>query len=190
MEYVPQHISKFPNIKVIMLPNSTLLNMPEELKVMKKLSYLAFRYQDSVIFSTELRQIKGASFTIVSQSVIHTGLCALPSLERIQLEGVKLDILDCFLNPLGLRELYIYHSTISDTSIKLDDMTSLEKVEIEGSNINAIISELLSLPSLSSLTLVDCEIDETLVRKLDKENKIGVDTLRIQQKGFTWESHH
>lgn len=189
MEYVPQQISKFPNIKVIMLPNATLLNIPEELKDMKELSYLAFRYQDSVIFPTELRQIKGASFTIVSQSVIYTSLCALPSLERIQIEGIKLDISACFLNPSGLKELYISHSTISDISIKLDDMNSLKKVEIEESNINAIISELLSLPSLSSLTVIDCDVDEALVRKLDKENKIGVDTLRIRQKGFTWESH-
>lgn len=189
MEYIPQHVSEFPNIKVIILPNAALLNIPEALKDMKELSYLAFRYQDSVIFPTALRQVKGASFTIVSPSTLNNSLCALPSLERIQIEGIKLNISACFLNPSGLKEMYIAHSIISDISIKLDDMNSLRKIEIEASNINAIISDLLSLHSLSSLTLIDCEVDETLVRKFDMENKIGVDTLRIRQKGFSWESH-
>lgn len=187
MGYVPEGISKFPNIRSIMLPNTAILKIPEELRYMEKLNYLGFRYQDSVIFSKELRQVKGASFLIVSQSLISNSLCALPSLERVVIEGVKLDISTCFLNPLSLRELYIYNSTISGISIKPEEMNSLEKVQIQGSKIDKIIFEKLLLLSVSSLTLIDCNIDEALVRELDKEHKIGADVLRIQQKGFSWE---
>lgn len=189
MEYIPQNISNFPNLKMIKLPNAAVLKLPTELTAMKSLAALEFRYLDSVIFPVKLHQIKEATFTITSQTVLYTSLCALPSLERIEIIGIKFSISECFMSLPYLEEIYLFNTTILDMPHDLDGLGQLRKIEIRESDISAILPDLLTHSSITSLTLIDCSIDESFVNRLHRDNLISVDTLRIEQGEFNWESY-
>jgi hypothetical protein len=185
---IPRSISKFPNLKVIRLPTGTILKLSQEIGDMQQLRYLDFRHVDSVVFSKKLLQITGAYFTLTSQSVVSEGLRALPSLEHLEIEGMKYNTADFVIGSPRLRELRIYNARVPDIPIKIEYTDSLNVFEMRRGNVTLIIRELLSLDSLSSLRLVDCNVDEDMIRELHRENKIRVGSLYIKQKGFTWES--